>query len=63
VLRVDAGAVLRDGDILGRILDTFVLSQLRAELAVTQSRPRLYHLREEHGRHEIDIVANTPARP
>lgn len=57
VLRVDAGAVLRDGDILGRILDTFVLSQLRAELAVTHSRPRLYHLREEHGRHEIDIVA------
>jgi predicted AAA+ superfamily ATPase len=57
VLRLDADAVLRDGDILGRILDTFVLSQLRAELAVTDSRPRLYHLREEHGRHEIDTLA------
>ena len=57
VLRIDAAAVLRDGDILGRLLDTFVLSQLRAELTVSESRPRLYHLREEHGRHEIDILA------
>jgi len=48
---------LRDGDVLGRILDTFVAAQLRSELAVCETRPRLYHLREEHGRHEIDILA------
>jgi predicted AAA+ superfamily ATPase len=56
-LGLDAGAVLRDGDLLGRLLDTFVAAQLRTERASSEARPRLYHLREEHGRHEIDILA------
>ncbi|WP_241832389.1 ATP-binding protein [Pseudofrankia sp. EUN1h] len=55
-LRVDVRAVLRDGDLLGRILDTFVVAQLRTEIPVSASRPRLYHLRQEGGRHEIDIL-------
>lgn len=57
LLRVDDRGVLRDGDLLGRLLDTFVASQLRAEIPVTRNRPRLYHLREEHGRHEVDLLA------
>jgi uncharacterized protein len=57
LLRVDERGVLRDGDLLGRLLDTFVASQLRAELPLSRTRPRLYHLREEHGRHEVDLVA------
>ncbi len=57
LLRVDEVGVLRDGDLLGRLLDTFVAFQLRAELPVARSRPRLYHVREEHGRHEIDLLA------
>ena len=57
LLRVDGPGVLRDGDLLGRLLDTFVASQLRAELPVARSRPRLYHVREAHGRHEIDLLA------
>jgi len=57
VLRLDLRAVLRDGDVLGRLLDTFVVAQLRSELAVCETRPRLYHLREEHGRHEVNVVA------
>lgn len=56
-LTLDPTAILRDGDLLGRFLDTFVVAQLRSELAVCETRPRLYHLRDEHGRHEIDIVA------
>lgn len=56
-LRMDAAAILRDGDLLGRILDTFVMAQLRAELDVSATRPRLYHLREKEGRREVDIVA------
>ena len=56
-LRLDEAAVLRDGDILGRILDSFVVAQLRAELPVCDSRPRLYHVRDRDGRHEIDLVA------
>ena len=56
-LRLDLGAVLRDGDLLGRVLDTFVAAQLRPELDVSPARPRLYHLREKEGRREIDVVA------
>jgi predicted AAA+ superfamily ATPase len=57
VARLTLRTVLRDGDLLGRVLDTFVVMQLRAEAAVAVSRPRLYHLREEHGRHEVDLIA------
>ncbi|MEV7804875.1 DUF4143 domain-containing protein [Microbispora sp. NPDC088329] len=56
LLRVDEQAVLRDGDLLGRLLDTFVVQQLRAEAPVCDSRPRIYHLRQDQGRHEVDIV-------
>ncbi len=61
-LRLDTGAVLRDGDLLGRLLDTFVGAQLRAEAATGETRPRLYHLREEHGRHEVDVLAEIGGR-
>jgi predicted AAA+ superfamily ATPase len=61
-LRVDAEGVLRDGDLLGRFVDTFVASQLRAELELSRTRPRLFHLREEQGRHEVDLVAELGGR-
>ena len=57
VLRLDANAVLRNGDLLGRLLDTFVASQIRSELAVTAVRPRLYHVRQQQGRIEVDLLA------
>lgn len=56
VLRLDANGVLRDGDLLGRVLDTFVAAQLRPELAVSPAQPRLHHLRTKSGEHEIDLV-------
>jgi hypothetical protein len=61
VLRLDVGGVMRDGDVLGRLLDTFVAAQVRAELPVAASRPRLYHLRQQQGRHEVDLVAEQAA--
>ncbi len=61
VLRLDVASVMRDGDLLGRILDTFVAAQIRSELAVAESRPRLYHLRQEQGRHEIDLLVELGA--
>jgi predicted AAA+ superfamily ATPase len=61
VLRLDTDAVLRDGDLLGRMLDTFVAAQLRAELSTSALRPRLFHLRQEQGRHEVDVVAKLAA--
>ncbi|OGO57183.1 MAG: ATP-binding protein [Chloroflexi bacterium RBG_16_72_14] len=57
VLGLDANLVLREGDLLGRLLDTFVVAQLRAELAVTAARPRLYHVRQQQGRLEVDLLA------
>lgn len=57
VLRLDADLVMRNGDLLGRLLDTFVVSQLRAELAVTASRARLFHVRQQQGRFEVDLLA------
>jgi len=57
LLRLDATTILRSGDLLGRLLDTFVAAQLRAEVVVTRSRPRLYHVRQEQGRLEVDIAA------
>lgn len=56
-LRVDAAGVLRDGGLIGRLLDTFVAAQLRSELAASAGRPRLFHLREKNGRHEVDLLA------
>lgn len=56
-LRVDEQGVLGDGDLLGRVLDTFVAAQLRPEVALSPARPRLHHLRTEQGRHEVDLVA------
>lgn len=55
-LRVDGATILRDGDLLGRVLDTFVAAQLRAEAAASIARPRLYHLRDKNGRHGIDLL-------
>ncbi|MGH3263803.1 MAG: ATP-binding protein, partial [Trebonia sp.] len=57
VLRMDQAAILRDDKMLGRVVDTFVASQLRGELEVCATQPRLYHLRDADGRHEVDVVA------
>jgi predicted AAA+ superfamily ATPase len=56
-LRIDAQGVLRDGNVLGRLLDTFVAAQLRPELPIASTRPRLFHLRTAGGRHEVDLIA------
>jgi uncharacterized protein len=56
-LRMNAAGVLADGDLLGRIIDTFVAAQLRPEIPVSETRPRLYHLRTKGGRQEIDLLA------
>lgn len=62
VLRLDVAGVMRDGDLLGRLLDTFVAAQLRPELVISGSRPRLYHVRQQHGRYKVDLLAEIAAR-
>jgi len=57
ILGLDTTLVLREGDLIGRLLDTFVVAQLRAELATSATRPRLYHVRQQQGRLEVDLLA------
>lgn len=61
-LRMDEQGILADGNVLGRVLDTFVAAQLRPEVALSRARPRLYHLRTEKGRHEVDLLAELGGR-
>lgn len=53
---VDVDGVLGDGDLLGRVIDTFVAAQLRPEVAVALAGPRMHHLRTKGGEREIDLV-------
>jgi len=59
-LQVDAEGVLRDGDLMGRVLDTYVMSQIRAELRTIDQELRAFHLRLEGGRHEVDVLLEGP---
>lgn len=61
-LGIDVNAVMRDGDILGRTLETFVASQLRAHITASRFRPRLFHLRTEGGRRELDMIVELGAQ-
>lgn len=56
ILRADANGVLSDGDVMRRIIESFVVAQIRPQLPQSRYRPRLYHLRAEQGRHEIDLL-------
>ena len=58
----DVELVMSDGDLLGRMIETFVVNQLRAEAVVDPSRPKLHHLRDRDGRHEVDVIADLGAR-
>ncbi|MGI8984154.1 MAG: ATP-binding protein [Acidimicrobiales bacterium] len=57
-----AVSILADPDLLGRWFDAFALAQLRPEVALSQPRPVLHHLRVEAGRREIDLVVELGAR-
>ena len=61
VLGLGRDAILYGPDMLGRLMDTFVAAQIRSELAASELDPRMYHLREEHGRREVDILIETAA--
>lgn len=56
LLGIGTDGVMADGDMLGRLLDTFVMAQLRPEVPVSRCRPRIHHLRTKEGRQEIDLL-------
>lgn len=55
LIGADRRTILRDGDLLGRFIDSFVAAQLRPELALGTHPVNMFHLRQD-GRREIDIV-------
>ena len=55
-------SAMRDGNLMGRLLETFVLAQLRSQATVSEHRCRLFHLRQHHGRHEVDVVVELDAQ-
>lgn len=57
---IDERAVLRDADLLGRLIDTWTVAQLRPELELMTPRPQLFHLRDKNSEHEVDVVIELP---
>lgn len=62
VLGAGPDDVLLDGDLLGRVLETFVAAQIRGQLAASAARPRLFHLRDQNGRREVDLLVEVDGR-
>lgn len=58
---LDAPTILGDGGLVGRCFDAFAAAQLRSEIALSQPRPALHHLRVEGGRREVDLVVELGA--
>lgn len=56
ILGISERDLLADGRLLGQVLETFVVAQIRAEAALMARTPRLHHLRTAQGRQEIDLV-------
>lgn len=61
VLGLDADTLMRRGELLGPIIETFAVSQLRAEALGSRFRLRLHHLRTRGGRHEVDLLIELAA--
>lgn len=55
LLGIDAQALSRDGALLGRLLETFVLQELRRQAAVRPSPINFFHFRDRDD-FEVDIV-------
>lgn len=62
LMDVDRESLRRDTDARGRIIDTYVAAQLRAEADVASGRVQMFHLRTRGGEHEIDLVVEIGRR-
>ena len=57
IMRVGIEDAVASSSLIGAMVDTLVVAQLRSEAVVAQSRYRLSHLREQNGRREVDVIA------
>ncbi|MDR2974579.1 MAG: DUF4143 domain-containing protein [Propionibacteriaceae bacterium] len=60
ILGEDARGIVLDSELRGRVMETFVATQLLAELPFAQSRVTISHLRDGGGRHEVDFIVEYP---
>ena len=56
LMGVDREALKRDTDARGRIVETYVIAQIRAEAEASSGRVHMCHLRTQGGQREIDLV-------
>ena len=56
LMGLDREALTRDTGSRGRIIETYVAAQIRAEVEASTARTRIHHLRTQGGEHEIDLV-------
>ena len=57
LMGVDREGLKRDAQARGRVIDTYVAAQLRVEAEASSMRVHLYHVRDQSGLHEVDLVA------
>ena len=60
LLRVDSRSFLLDGHLLGQLLESFAVAQLRPLLDLGPTRVEMTHLRDRGGEHEVDIILENP---
>lgn len=59
---VDFDSARHNPDARGRLIETYVAAQLRAEAEASARPVQLHHLRAQHGEHEIDLIAEVGFR-
>jgi len=60
--RIGRPDIVRDGDLLGCVVDTFVHTQLRGEVLARHPDVRIAHLRSDGGRREVDLILDLGGR-
>ena len=55
LIGLDRRSIVRNADLLGRVIDSFVVSQLRPEMSLGRFPVSMHHLRQD-GKHEIDLI-------
>ena len=56
LMGADRESLKRDSDARGRIIDTYVAAQLRAEVEASAGRVQMFHMRTQGGEHKIDLI-------
>ena len=56
LMGVDRDSLKRDADARGRIIETYVAAQIRAEAEASSGRVHVHHLRTQGGGQEIDLI-------